>query len=48
LLEHEVLVLSTGLLIEKLFRDARAAMIEDGANDALALVASRQIVDTFL
>jgi alkylation response protein AidB-like acyl-CoA dehydrogenase len=32
-------------LIEKLFRDARAAMIEDGANDTLSLVGARILVD---
>jgi len=42
-----VLVLSSGLLVEKLFRDARAAMIEDGANDTLALVASRQMLGVY-
>jgi alkylation response protein AidB-like acyl-CoA dehydrogenase len=30
--------------IEKLFRDARASLIEDGSNDILALVAARRLV----
>ncbi|MGA2284961.1 MAG: acyl-CoA dehydrogenase family protein [Dehalococcoidia bacterium] len=37
--------LSKGCLVEKLFRDARSAMIEDGANDMLALAAARQLID---
>ena len=40
--------LSKDFLVEKLFRDARAAMIEDGANDTLALVASRQMLGAYL
>ena len=30
--------------IEKIFRDARAGMIEDGSNDVLSLVAANAIV----
>ena len=30
--------------IEKLFRDARASLIEDGSNDVLALVAARHLL----
>jgi len=30
--------------IEKLYRDARASLIEDGANDVLALVGARQLL----
>ena len=37
--------LTKEMLVEKLFRDARAAMIEDGSNDVLALAAARQIID---
>ncbi len=37
--------LSKGCLVEKLFRDARSALIEDGANDMLALAAARQLID---
>ena len=33
------------LLVEKLFRDARASMIEDGCNEVLGLAAARQIID---
>jgi alkylation response protein AidB-like acyl-CoA dehydrogenase len=33
--------------VEKLFRDARAALIEDGSNDVLSLAAARQIIDRF-
>ena len=40
--------LSKDFLIEKLFRDARASLIEDGANDVLALVAARQLIDQHL
>jgi alkylation response protein AidB-like acyl-CoA dehydrogenase len=40
--------LSKECLVEKLFRDARAAMIEDGANDTLALAATRSLIDSFL
>jgi alkylation response protein AidB-like acyl-CoA dehydrogenase len=40
--------LSKGTLVEKLFRDARAAMIEDGANDALALAVSPQLVASYV
>jgi len=35
-------------LVEKLFRDARAALIEDGANDTLALVATPSLVESFI
>jgi alkylation response protein AidB-like acyl-CoA dehydrogenase len=36
-----------GTLVEKLFRDARAALIEDGSNDILSLAAAQQIIDRF-
>lgn len=32
---------------EKLFRDARASMIEDGANEVLGLAAARRIIDSY-
>ena len=32
---------------EKLFRDARASMIEDGANEVLGLAAARRIIDGY-
>ena len=35
--------LSREYLIEKLFRDARAAMIEDGANDTLMITAAHHL-----
>jgi alkylation response protein AidB-like acyl-CoA dehydrogenase len=35
------------LLVEKLLRDARASMIEDGSNEVLALAAARQIIDQY-
>ena len=37
--------LCKGMLVEKLLRDARASMIEDGSNDVLALVAARKLID---
>ncbi len=36
-----------GLLVEKLLRDARASLIEDGVNEFLGLVAARQVVDSY-
>lgn len=39
--------LTRGYLVEKLFRDARAALIEDGANDVLALAAARKLLDRY-
>jgi len=36
--------LSRGYVVEKLFRDARASLIEDGANDVLMLVGAQQLV----
>jgi hypothetical protein len=36
--------LSKGILIEKLFCDARAGTIEDGANDTLALAAAATMI----
>jgi alkylation response protein AidB-like acyl-CoA dehydrogenase len=38
--------LSRDYPIEKLFRDARASLIEDGSNDVLALVAARRLLAT--
>ena len=35
------------LLVEKLFRDARASLIEDGANEVLALTGARQVIDSY-
>lgn len=39
--------LSQEFHVEKLFRDARASMIEDGANEVLGLAAARRIVDRY-
>jgi len=39
--------LSKEVLIEKLFRDARAALIEDGVNEFLSLVGAKQIVESY-
>jgi alkylation response protein AidB-like acyl-CoA dehydrogenase len=40
--------LSKESVIEKLFRDTRAALIEDGSNDMLALGGARQLIDSFI
>jgi len=42
---HGGLGLCKELLVEKLFRDARASMIEDGNNEVLALAAARKIIN---
>ncbi len=42
---HGGLGLCKELLIEKLFRDARASMIEDGNNEVLGLAAARRLID---
>jgi alkylation response protein AidB-like acyl-CoA dehydrogenase len=42
---HGGIGLAKGMLIEKLFRDARASLIEDGSNDVLSLAAARRILD---
>ncbi len=39
--------LSKEFLVEKLFRDARASMIEDGVNEVLGLAAARRIIDHY-
>jgi alkylation response protein AidB-like acyl-CoA dehydrogenase len=39
--------LSREFHVEKLFRDARASMIEDGCNEVLGLAAARRIVDSY-
>lgn len=39
--------LSRGSVIEKLFRDARASLIEDGANEVLMLVGAQQLVKKY-
>lgn len=42
---HGGMGLAKGMLVEKLFRDARASMIEDGTNEVLSLAAARRIID---
>ncbi len=44
---HGGMGLAKGMLIEKLFRDARAAMIEDGTNEVLSLAAVRRVIDSY-
>jgi alkylation response protein AidB-like acyl-CoA dehydrogenase len=39
--------LSKEFYVEKIFRDARASMIEDGTNEVLGLAAARRIVDGY-
>jgi len=33
--------------VEKLFRDARASMIEDGSNEVLALAGASQLIEKY-
>jgi alkylation response protein AidB-like acyl-CoA dehydrogenase len=44
---HGGMGLAKGTLIEKLFRDARAGTIEDGANDTLALIAAPAMITNY-
>jgi alkylation response protein AidB-like acyl-CoA dehydrogenase len=39
--------LTKEMLIEKLFRDARASMIEDGTNEVLSLTGARKVIDSY-
>jgi alkylation response protein AidB-like acyl-CoA dehydrogenase len=39
--------LAKGMLVEKLIRDARAALIEDGTNEVLSLAAARKVIDKY-
>jgi len=39
--------LSKEFHVEKIFRDARASMVEDGSNEVLGLVAARRIMDGY-
>jgi len=39
--------LAKGVLVERLFRDARAALIEDGMNEVMSLTAARKVVDRY-
>jgi alkylation response protein AidB-like acyl-CoA dehydrogenase len=40
--------LTKEMLVEKLFRDARASMIEDGSNDILSLTAAKKILEQYV
>jgi alkylation response protein AidB-like acyl-CoA dehydrogenase len=40
--------LAKEMLIEKLFRDARASLIEDGTNDVLSLAAAQKVLDGYV
>lgn len=44
---HGGIGLAKGMLIEKLLRDARASMIEDGTNEVLSLAGARRIIDQY-
>ncbi|HEY5625028.1 MAG TPA: acyl-CoA dehydrogenase family protein [Dehalococcoidia bacterium] len=44
---HGGMGLAKEMLIEKLFRDARASLIEDGTNEVMALSAARKVIDTY-
>lgn len=39
--------LAKDLPVEKLFRDARASMIEDGTNEVLSLAGARKLIDSY-
>lgn len=39
--------LAREVLVEKLFRDARASLVEDGVNEFLSLVGARHVLDTY-
>ncbi len=39
--------LAKGMLVEKLFRDARASLIEDGTNEVMSLAAARRVIDEY-
>src|SRR5574341_2068336 len=44
---HGGIGLAKEMLVEKLFRDARASMIEDGTNEVLSLAGSRRVIDGY-
>jgi alkylation response protein AidB-like acyl-CoA dehydrogenase len=44
---HGGMGLAKGMLIEKLFRDARASMIEDGTNEVLSLGAAKRVIESY-
>ncbi len=39
--------LAKEMVIEKLFRDARASLVEDGTNDVLSLAAAQKVLDSY-
>ena len=39
--------LSKGTLIEKLFRDAKAMLIEDGSNESLAIAGGHKLIQNY-
>ena len=45
---HGGIGLAKGMLVEKLLRDSRAALIEDGTNEVLSLAAARKILDSYV
>jgi alkylation response protein AidB-like acyl-CoA dehydrogenase len=45
---HGGMGLTKEMLVEMLFRDARASMIEDGSNDILSLTAAHKIIEGYL
>ena len=45
---HGGMGLTKEMLVEMLFRDARASMIEDGSNDILSLTAAQKILDSYV
>jgi len=45
---HGGIGLAKGMLVEKLLRDSRAALIEDGTNEVLSLAAARKIIDSYV
>jgi len=45
---HGAIGLAKDLFIEKLLRDARSALIEDGVNEFLSLVGARQVIDSYV
>ncbi len=44
---HGGIGLAKDMLIEKIFRDARAALIEDGTNEVLSLAGARRVIDNY-
>jgi alkylation response protein AidB-like acyl-CoA dehydrogenase len=44
---HGGMGLAKGMVVEKLIRDARAALIEDGTNEVLSLAGARRVIDRY-